>query len=95
MQILNNMEVAIWHTYVKRKDITKEMQFDIIVPQSMNDMQTIIEFGLEYINTKPFDTWGLSSTECENCQVENQIHKMIKTSIQNKGYAIKELENCN
>lgn len=89
------MKVAIWDTYVKRKDVAKEMHFDIVVPQTMNDLQIIIEYGLEYIKSKPFSTWGLSSTECTYCHIEESNRKKIMTSIQNKGYAIKEIENCN
>lgn len=89
------MNLAIWNTYVKRKDIEKEMCFDIVVPKTMNDLQTIIEFGLEYIKSKPFDTWGLSSTECNACNVDEKNQAKILSAIKQKGYAIKELENCN
>lgn len=89
------MKVAIWNTYVKRKDAVKEMQFDIVVPKTMNDLQTIIEFGLEYIRTKPFETWGLSSSECDSCKVDEENQDKIVYEITKKGYAILELENCN
>lgn len=89
------MKVAIWNTYVKRKDAVKEIQFDIVVPKTMNDLQTIIEFGLEYIRTKPFETWGLSSSECSSCKVDEKHQDKITNAIIKKGYAIQELENCN
>lgn len=88
------MKVAIWDTYVKRKDVDKEMHFDIIVPASMDDLQGIIEYGIEYINSKPYETWGLSSTECTYCHIEENNKESVKKAIMDKGYAIEELQNC-
>lgn len=47
----NKMEVAVWDTYVKKKDGTV-MHFDIIAPSSLRDTTVIHAFGRDYLRTK-------------------------------------------
>lgn len=86
------MEISVWDTYVKRED-GKTMHFDILVPSDLTDKQTIFNFGLEYLKTKPFKTNGLTSKECRFCHVKEGTEKMI-SDIENKGYSIIEMQNC-
>ena len=89
----NKMKVAVWDTYVKREN-GKIMHFDILVPDNITDEQTIFNFGIDYLKTKSFKTGRLTSNECRLCHIE-QATKEIVFSIEQKGYFIIEMENCN
>jgi hypothetical protein len=87
------MKVAVWDTYVTKKDNTI-MHFDIIVPSNNKDTNIIFNYGTEYLKTKGLENLELSSKECVFCHIvilkpewEDSIHK--------KGYFIYEMENCN
>lgn len=87
------MNISVWDTYVKR-DNNHVMHFDILVPDDVNDPQTILDFGTHYLQSKPFKTSVLSARECRFCHIEKATEEII-TSITKKGYAIIEMENCN
>lgn len=87
------MKIAVWDTYVKRED-ENIMHFDILVPSDFKDEQTIFNFGKEYLKTKSFKTGQLTSKECRLCHIE-QATEEIASSIENQGYFIIEMENCN
>ncbi|MEM8848193.1 MAG: DUF2024 family protein [Bacteroidota bacterium] len=86
------MEVSVWDTYVPRKD-GKVMHFDILVPSTVTDASTIFRFGKQYLETKPFSTGELSSNECRFCHIGHATEEMV-TSIENEGFSIIEMENC-
>lgn len=87
------MKISVWDTYVKRED-GAIMHFDILAPTNLTDEQTIINFGLHYLETKPFQTKRLTTKECRFCHIEEATVEMV-TTISEKGYAIIEMENCN
>ena len=87
------MKISVWDTYVKKED-GNTMHFDILVPTHVTDEQTIFNFGMHYLKTKPFKTNHLSANECRLCHIEQATEDMI-TSINANGYAIIEMENCN
>ncbi len=87
------MKVAVWDTYVPRED-GKEMHFDIVVPEDINDDKLIFEFGKQYLNTKPFYSGSITSNECSFCHIENAEEEVVN-SIKRNGYHIIEMENCN
>ncbi|MBK8442164.1 MAG: DUF2024 family protein [Sphingobacteriales bacterium] len=87
------MKVAVWDTYVTKKDGTV-MHFDIIAPQEINDTALIYGYGKEYLKTKRQDGQALSSKECRFCHIQN-IKPQWETEIKQKGYFIIEMENCN
>ncbi len=86
------MKVSVWDTYVPRKD-GEVMHFDILVPSTLTDEETIFGFGKQYLATKPFATGELSSKECRFCHIEHATEDMI-ASIENHGFSIIEMENC-
>ena len=49
------MNVSVWDTYLKRKD-GKLMHFDILVPNTINDEQIILNYGATYLKSKAFKT---------------------------------------
>ena len=87
------MKISVWDTYVKRA-AGDTMHFDILVPSELKDEQTIFNFGLNYLDTKPFQTNQLTAKECAFCHIDQATEEMI-AAIGEKGYAIIEMENCN
>ncbi|MCG8574654.1 MAG: DUF2024 family protein [Flavobacteriales bacterium] len=86
------MEVAIWDTYVTKKD-GDVMHFDIVAPRQIVDPSVIYNYGKEYLKEKGQEGQELSSEECKFCHVETLDPRMENEIIQ-KGYFIIEMENC-
>ena len=87
------MQVAVWDTYVTRKDGTI-MHFDIIAPDDVKDENIIHTFGKDYLLSKNQQDQALTSKECSFCHIEKASAEMV-LSIQKKGYYIIEMQNCN
>lgn len=87
------MRVSVWDTYVQRLD-DKIMHFDIIVSSSLTDEQIIFSYGKEYLLAKQIPSDGITTKECRFCHIEQATDEMI-VQIQEKGYYIQEMENCN
>ncbi|NMM48898.1 DUF2024 family protein [Marinigracilibium pacificum] len=86
------MKVAVWDTYVTRKDGTI-MHFDIIVPAEMKNKETVYDYGKTYLDTKGQSGQSLSTKECTFCHVET-IKPDWELSIVKNGYHIFEINNC-
>ncbi len=86
------MEVAVWDTYVTKKD-GNIMHFDIIVPSEIKDVNIIYNYGKEYLKTKKQQEQPLTASECRFCHIET-IKPHWDTEIRQKGYFIYEIENC-
>lgn len=86
------MEVAVWDTYVRRKD-GRIMHFDIIVPAEVKDTAQIFAYGRAYLQTKGEGEQPLDSRHCRFCHLERARPEWEK-AIREKGYAIFEMENC-
>lgn len=87
------MKVAIWDTYVKKKD-GSIMHFDIIVPSNVKDTAIIYAYGNEYLHAKNQVGQTITSKECRFCHIEN-LKLEWEAEIHQKGYFIIEMENCN
>ena len=61
-------EVAVWDTYVTRKD-GRVMHFDIIAPSSQRDMAVIHGYGRAYLERKGEGGQSLTAKECRFCHV--------------------------
>lgn len=87
------MYISVWDTYVQRQD-GKVMHFDILVSHDLKDTSKIFSFGKDYLKSKPFKTGELTSRECQFCHIEKASEEVV-ASINNKGYFILEMQNCN
>ncbi len=86
------MQVAVWDTYVTKKD-GSIMHFDIIAPSEIKDGNIIYDYGLEYLREKGQENQPLTANECNFCHVES-VRPQWAESIERKGYFILEMENC-
>jgi hypothetical protein len=86
------MQVAVWDTYVTKKDGTV-MHFDIIAPAHIKDEKTIHTFGKEYLLSKQQESQPLTATECSFCHIEKATAEMELRILQ-RGYYIIEMQNC-
>jgi hypothetical protein len=86
------MKVAVWDTYVKKKDGTV-MNFDIMVPDSQQNETIIYGYGREYLQSKSIVGYELTSNECSFCHIAQATEEMIQR-IREKGYYILEIRNC-
>lgn len=88
----NKMQVAVWDTYVTKKDGTI-MHFDIIAPSGIRDTTTIYNYGKQYLKTKNQEGQPLTSKECRFCHIES-VKPQWEDAIRKNGYYIFEMENC-
>lgn len=87
------MKVAVWDTYVTKKDGTI-MHFDILVPEHIEDPAVIYGFGRTFLETKGQGGQSLAAEECSFCHVE-ALKPTWEKSITEQGFFIIEMENCN
>ncbi|MCU0322650.1 MAG: DUF2024 family protein [Chitinophagaceae bacterium] len=86
------MKVAVWDTYVTKKDGTI-MHFDIIVPETMKAESTILSYGKAYLASINQEDLPLTSKECKFCHIET-VQPHWENMIIKQGYYIFEMENC-
>ncbi|MCU4174025.1 DUF2024 family protein [Carboxylicivirga sp. N1Y90] len=86
------MEVAVWDTYVLKEDGNK-MHFDIVVREEEKNPDVIYKYGQAFLKGKSVVSELVTSKECEFCHIENASEKVAK-DIEDKGYHIIEMENC-
>jgi hypothetical protein len=88
-----NMKVAVWDTYVTKKD-GSVMHFDVVAPEVIKDTTIIYGYGREYLKSKGQEGQPLTSKECRFCHVRS-LHPQWEADIKKQGYFIIEMENCN
>lgn len=86
------MEVAVWDTYVTKKD-GQLMHFDIIAPNSVQDPEQIYTYGRAYLESKEQAGQALSAQQCRFCHIE-VLQPSWEAEIQTQGYFILEMEGC-
>ena len=86
------MKVAVWDTYVTKKDGTI-MHFDIIAPSEIKDTNVIYNFGKNYLKSKNQQEQPITAKECNFCHMET-IKPSWEAAINENGYFIVEMENC-
>ena len=91
-QQAEQMKVAVWDTYVTKKD-GRVMHFDIVAPVEITDTTTIYNYGKTYLKSKGQEGQPLTSKQCRFCHVR-QVFPEWMADIRKQGYYIIELENC-
>lgn len=86
------MQVAVWDTYVTKKD-GSVMHFDIIALSEMNDTAVIYSYGETYLKSKEQEGQPITSKECKFCHIET-VKPNMEAEINENGYCIIEMENC-
>ena len=86
------MKVAVWDTYVTRKD-GKIMHFDILVNEN-DKAEEVFEYGKNYLKTVSQEGQVLTSKECKFCHID-KAPEAIENQILKNGFSIIEMENCN
>lgn len=87
------MKVAVWDTYVTKKD-GKVMHFDIIAPENVKDTTIIYDYGKKYLKTKGQEGQPLTSKQCRFCHIA-MVRPKWEIAIKKQGFYIIEMENCN
>mgnify|MGYP006353013877 FL=1 len=73
------MKIAVWDTYVTRKD-GKVMHFDILVNENLKDENQIFEYGKTYLKSVMQEGQNLTSKECNFFLIDkapNEVEKQI------------------
>lgn len=86
------MKVAVWDTYVVKKN-GETMHFDIIVPDHIIDESVVHDMGKDYLSLKDQQGQPLTARECRLCHQEIASPEMV-AGIAQKGYYIIEMEGC-
>jgi len=85
------MEVAVFDTYVKKKN-GGYMHFDIIVAADTH-YDHVLTFGKAYLQSKQRASPHISTRDCRFCHLEEVVPVWEKT-IARQGYYIHEIEGC-
>lgn len=75
------------------KNDGRVMHFDIITPDYIKDEKITHNFGKDYLQSKNQENQPLTAKECSFCHIEKATDEMV-LSIQQKGYYIIEMQNC-
>lgn len=87
------MQISVYDTYVQRPDGAR-MHFDILVPSSVTDRETILAYGRTYLGAKGLQAVALRSEKCNYCHMESATPE-VEQAIAESGFAIIEMEHCN
>ena len=87
------MKVAVWDTYVTKKD-GSIMHFDIIAPEEIKDTTVIYGYGREYLKTKGQEGQPLTSKECRFCHIET-VRPLWEVEIKQKGISLLKWKTVN
>ena len=85
------MEVAVFDTYVKKKD-GGYLHFDIIVNKETPFAEVLV-YGNAWLQTKKGEGLIVSQKDCRFCHLTEIIPRW-EAQIRQKGYYIHELEGC-
>ncbi|UOQ69650.1 DUF2024 family protein [Hymenobacter volaticus] len=86
------MEVAVYDTYVPKKD-GSIMHFDILVPDETASKEQVYQFGRHYLASKGQQGQPLTAKECHFCHIEEPTQE-IWDVISAQGYYIIEMQGC-
>ena len=82
------MKVAVWDTYVKRKD-RSITHFDILVDASLKDEKQILGFGKQYLLSIAEPQAMISTNECQFCHMEEPTEEVLRDIAKQNYHIIK------
>ena len=86
------MKVSVYDTYVQKNN-GAIMHFDILVEESIS-LEDVYKYGKGYLTQKKVSNTKLTTNQCKFCHIE-KAPKEIEKSINENGFYIIEMENCN
>lgn len=86
------MKVSVYDTYIPKNNGVI-MHFDILVEETVS-VEDVYKYGKEYLTEKKVSNTELTTKECRFCHIEKAPEEIIK-SINERGFYIIEMENCN
>ncbi|RFS22404.1 DUF2024 family protein [Chitinophaga silvatica] len=85
------MEVAVFDTYVKKKD-GRYLHFNIIVGKD-TPFEEVLGYGNKYLQVKGVNSAGILHKDCRFCHLTAIIPNW-ELQIKAEGYYVHELEGC-
>jgi hypothetical protein len=89
---MKKMQISVYDTYVQRPD-GRRMHFDILVPATVADRDTVLQYGRTYLAAKGLQATELKAEKCNYCHMESAT-ALVAQEIAERGFAILEMENC-
>ena len=86
------MKIAVYDTYVTRKD-NRKMHFDILVEDKQMNALLVLQYGEVFLAQKNEAGQALTTKECRFCHIATATPEILKDIIA-RGFSIIEMENC-
>lgn len=86
------MKISVYDTYVTKNNGTL-MHFDILVEEKVST-KDVYKYGKKYLVSKKITNTKITTKECKFCHIE-QASENVEKQINEKGFYIIEMENCN
>lgn len=86
------MKSSVCDTYVQRPD-GRRMHFDILVPATLKDHDTVLGYGRTYLAAKGIPPTGLIAEKCSFCHTESAT-SLVEQEVERIGFAVLELAAC-
>ena len=80
------MKVSVFDTYVLKSN-GDTAHFDIIAPEGKNNLEEVIGFGKNYLDSIGEAGQNISAAECQFCHIEAPTQEMLE-DIERQGYHI-------
>lgn len=80
------MKVSVFDTYVVKAN-GDTAHFDIIVPEGQHNLDGVVSFGKQYLNTLGEGGRPISAAECQFCHIETPTPEVV-ADIERQGYHV-------
>ena len=87
------MKIAVFDTYATRPD-GRVMHFDVLVREADTQIEKVLQFGRRYLSAKGVPSTTLSAQVCRFCHVEESVTEPVLQAVEQDGFAIIEMGNC-
>jgi hypothetical protein len=87
----NDLKVAVWDTYIKKRN-GSVMHFDIIVPENFNNQEEIFKYGEDFVKSKGENEVTLDAAQCQFCHIED-VTTEVRDAIADNGHYILAMDD--